>query len=312
MSEYPVSAALLRTLGRFGADPRRDGYYASGQGTRAATQAHLKQAATGAVDRVVKAARRTRPMTEERHKDLCRRRRWARGGNMPDKVRECYTEAECAALAVIGDQFKKQGYCALCIDEISRLSGVSRTSVQNAIRKARSKELAHISVRERPQEGGKNLTNIIKVICDLWLGWISRAIGFKRLHPSETADKNSLSFSKWTGRKGLSRKEGASASPSGCNAAEEADDNGQTEITSTPAEDDSASAIRRTDRASVKEGSGSAAYPAQRSGRCWQSALQHQSLEEAAGGGDHPRSSHLPEDRRSLHRQAPGAQQSSS
>ncbi|MGO4353895.1 hypothetical protein AB4Z25_18465 [Rhizobium sp. RAF36] len=312
MSEYQASAALLRSLGRFGADPRRDRYFESGQGTRAATQSHLKQAASNSIDRVVTTARRQRPTTEERQKEVERRRVWGSGGNMPDKVRARYTEAERAALSVIGEQCKRRGYCDLCIDEIARLAGVSRTSVQNAIRKARSKELSHISVRERPQEHGKSLTNIIKITCDLWLGWIARAIGFKRLSTSETADKISLSFTAWTGGKGLSRKEEASASSSGCNAAKEADEHGQTEITSTTVEDDCASAIRRNGRARVEEGSGSAAYPAQRSGRCWQSPLQHQSLEEAAGGGDRPRSSHLPEDWRSLHRQAPGPQQSSS
>jgi biotin operon repressor len=112
---------------------------------------------------------------------------------MPPAVRARYTEAERAALSVIADQCKRKGFCGLCLDEIGRLAGVSRTSVQNAIRKARSKGLEHISVRERPQERGKSLTNIIKIVCASWLGWIARAIGFKRLHPSETTAKISLS-----------------------------------------------------------------------------------------------------------------------
>jgi hypothetical protein len=310
MTEYQATPALLRSLGRFSADPRRDGFFESGKGTRAATQAHLKQAASSSAVRVVDAARKRRPMTEERRKDISRRRTWA-GSNMPDKVRASYTEAERAALAVIGNECKRRGFCDLCLNEIARLAGVGRTSVQNALRKARSKDLAHLSVRERPQEHGQSLTHIIKIICGSWLRWL-KPPGFKRLNTSETEDKNSLSERGDRSEMAFEEREEASASPSGCNVAKEADDNGQTEITSTTAEDDSASSIRRTSCASVEEGSGSAAHQAQRSGRRWQSALQHQSLEEAAGGGDHPRSSHLPEDWRSLHRQAPGTQQSSS
>ena len=112
---------------------------------------------------------------------------------MPAIIRAVYSEAERAALSVIAAEFKRRGFCGLSIDEIARLAGVSRTSVQNALRKARSKQHGHISVRERPQPGGKNLTNIIKIVCKVWLGWIARAIGFKRLNTSETPLKKPLS-----------------------------------------------------------------------------------------------------------------------
>jgi AcrR family transcriptional regulator len=112
---------------------------------------------------------------------------------MPADVRACYSEAERAALSVIAEQCKRRGFCDLSLDEIADLAGVRRTSVQNALRKARSKEFAHVSVRERPQSGRKNLTNIIKIICRSWLSWITRAIGFKRLSTSETVEKNSPS-----------------------------------------------------------------------------------------------------------------------
>ena len=146
------------------------------------------------MDRVLKQAARRRPTTEDRLKEGSRRRKWAGGGNMPPDVRAGYPEAERAALSVIADQCRRNGFCALCLDEIARIAGVGRTTVQNAIRKARSKDRGHISVRERPQHGGKSLTNIIKIICRSWLGWIGRAIGFKRLSPSKTGDKISLSL----------------------------------------------------------------------------------------------------------------------
>ncbi|WP_327212000.1 hypothetical protein U8Q06_20935 [Rhizobium beringeri] len=141
---------------------------------------------------------------------------------MPPALRAGYSEAERAALSVIAEQCKRRGFCDLCIDEVARLAGVGRTSVQNAIRKAsgRSKKDEKrrpiISVRERPQERGKSLTNVIKIICTSWLGWIARAIGFKRLSTSETGVKNSLS--KQAGRAALAfeMKRSDDVSSSGC------------------------------------------------------------------------------------------------
>ncbi|TBB67738.1 hypothetical protein ELH42_16920 [Rhizobium ruizarguesonis] len=207
MSEFPVSAALLRTLPRLMARVR-SGSSEALHATRPATQPHLKQAAHCASDRVVAEAIRRRPTTEEREKEIGRRRTWAGGGNMPPDVRSRYSEAERAALSVIAEQCKRKGFCDLSLDEIARLAGVGRTSIQNAIRKARSKERAHISVRERPQRGSKSLTNIIKIICSSWLGWIARAIGFKRLNTSETAVKYSLSKSPKEAKQAF-EKEGA-------------------------------------------------------------------------------------------------------
>lgn len=194
---FQASKALLRTLPRLmsRADPVRDQYFQDGYGTRAATQACERQAASVPVERVVKHAKRPRPTEEHREKEIARRRTWAGGGNMPPAVRTAYSEAERAALSVIAEQCKRRGFCALSLDEIARLAGVSRTSVQNALRKARSKQHSHISMRERPQQGGKNLTNIIKITCASWLSWIARAIGFKRLSTSESPVKKPLSES---------------------------------------------------------------------------------------------------------------------
>lgn len=213
MSEYPASQALLRTLPRLMARVRagEDVEYA----TRPATQPHLKQAAAHSVERVLSGARRQRPTSEERTKEIQRRRKWAGGGNMPEDVRAHYTEAERAALSVIAEQCKRKGYCDLCLDEIARLAGVGRTSVQNAIRKARAKDRAHISVRERrPQKGVLSLTNIIKIIGRTWLSWIQRALGFKReggfkhLSTTETGVKNSL-FNRGERPKSAFEREGA-------------------------------------------------------------------------------------------------------
>jgi len=193
MSDLKPSAALLRTRLVSRPSYARDRKFENGEGTRPVTQSFLRQAASIAADKVLKQTARRRPTTEEREKEVARRRAWGGGSNMPAHLRAKYTEAERAALSVIAEQCRRKGYCDLCIKEIAKIAGIGRTSVQNAIRKAGSKTMAHISVRERPQQGGVSLTNIIKIICRDWLGWIGRAIGFKRLSTSETGVKNSLS-----------------------------------------------------------------------------------------------------------------------
>lgn len=217
MSEFKVSAALLRTLPRLmsRADPILDHRFASGAGTKAATHAYQRQGASIAAERVVANSRRTRPLDEKRKKAIARRRKWGGDGNIPDDVRAHYTEAERAALSVIADQCKRRGHCELRLNDIARLAGVGRTSVQNAIRKARSKERAHISVRERrPQRGVISDTNIIKIIGKTWRVWIERALSFKRqggfksLNTSETSVKNSLSFDAAPLRMALEGSEG--------------------------------------------------------------------------------------------------------
>ncbi|WP_296077789.1 hypothetical protein [uncultured Agrobacterium sp.] len=192
MTNYQPSAALLRTRLISRPYDERDHHFANGHGTKPATKPHERQASARAAERVVQQVRRKRVSSAERSKEIERRRKWAGGGSMPPEIRACYSEAERAALAVIADRCRKKGFCDMCLDEIARVAGVSRTSVQNAIRKARSKGFEHISVRERPQSFGKHLTNIIKIVSQSWRGWIMRAIGFKGLNTSVTPVKTSL------------------------------------------------------------------------------------------------------------------------
>ncbi|MBB3567592.1 hypothetical protein [Rhizobium sp. BK491] len=193
MTQLQVSPALLRTRILSRPYDERDRYFETGQGTKPASKAYEKQSSARAAERVVAQSRRRIVTTEQRSKEIQRRRKWSSAGNMPPEIRACYSEAERAALCIIASRCSEKGFCDLCIDEIARLAGVGRTSVQNAIRKARAKALAHISVRERPQRSGKNLTNIIKIVSLAWRGWIERGIGFKRLSTSVTQVKTTLS-----------------------------------------------------------------------------------------------------------------------
>ncbi len=213
MADLSASPALLRSLSRFSHRPLSayEQRIADGLATKPVTQAHERQALSVSTERAVKQAARARLTPEQRSKEIERRRKWAGGGNMPADVRAGYSEAERAALAVIADICRRKGFCDLCLKEIAKIAGVRRTSVQNAIRKARSPERSQISVRERPQPGGKSLTNIIKIVCASWIGWIKRAIGFKHLNTSETGVKKALSEGNRHGEMALERGRAAPA-----------------------------------------------------------------------------------------------------
>ena len=58
-------------------------------------------------------------------------------GVVPAKIAASFTPGELAVLSVIGRQCQRGGTCSLPIDAIAALAGVSRTSVQNALRQAR-------------------------------------------------------------------------------------------------------------------------------------------------------------------------------
>ncbi|SCB53121.1 hypothetical protein [Rhizobium lusitanum] len=207
---FPVSNALLRTRLLSRPYDDRDRYFETGQGTRPASKAYEKQSSARAAERVVARARRRPVTSEQRSKEIQRRRTWSSAGNMPPEIRACYSEAERAALCVIAKRCSEKGFCDLCIDEIARLAGVGRTSVQNALRKARSKGVEHISVRERPQRSGKSLTNIIKIVSSSWRGWIEQVIGFKRLSTSLTQIKTSPSKCVETEKSAFEREYAAS------------------------------------------------------------------------------------------------------
>lgn len=216
MSEaVPVSSALLRSLSRMEhrVDRSREARFENGtEPTRPATRAYERQQAGIAADRAINQARRARPSSEARKKDIERRRRWAGGSSLPPDIRGHYSEAERAALAVIADACKRKGYCDLCVDEIARVAGVSRTSVQNAVRKGRGGGGVgvHLTVRVRPRPGQKHLTSVIRIACRKWLHWLGRSIGFKRLSTSESGVYNPLSKMLETAKRAL---EGERADP---------------------------------------------------------------------------------------------------
>ncbi len=134
-----------------------------------------------------------RPRSPDKERSRIRRRMLGGSGVMPDSIRGLYTEGERSVFAVYCFEVKKHGgYCDAPIGKIAALAGVSCTTTQNALRKAR--RLGHIDVRERPRTGRKSMTNIVRIVFAAWVTWIKRAsylprlIGFKIESPLSTTE----------------------------------------------------------------------------------------------------------------------------
>ncbi|WFS69594.1 hypothetical protein CFBP4996_26335 (plasmid) [Agrobacterium leguminum] len=126
--------------------------------------------------------------------------RWARKrrlGDMaalPPHVRDRFTEGERAVLYIVASDYRHHNACSSSVKEIGDRAGVGVTTVRNTLRKAR--HLGLLLIQERPQWRAKNLTNVIKIVCAQWLGWIRKfrpnlglkfyPIGFKKPESSGT------------------------------------------------------------------------------------------------------------------------------
>lgn len=117
---------------------------------------------------------------------LARRRRWAASGRLPPTLAAQFTAGEQAALAFIAAECVRRGDCRLAIGHIAAASGVSETTVRNALREAR--RLGLMSVEERRLKGYRNDTNIMRVISPEWATWLRlgrRVDGTAALRPGD-------------------------------------------------------------------------------------------------------------------------------
>ena len=115
---------------------------------------------------------------------------------MPDTLRHHYTEGERAGLCIVVGEIKRRGMCDAPIDKMAAQAGICRTTMQNALRKAR--QLRHLNVIERPTPGRKHQTNLITIASPQWRTWIARApsehrpIGFKSVKMVSTTKNTDL------------------------------------------------------------------------------------------------------------------------
>lgn len=185
-SEIFVSDRLARS--RLVAGPCRDDELAKGYETGDARTRRASPGRTSVLARIssrfIPRAPRKRPSSPDAQASLRRKREMSGPSELPTRIRGNYTAGEQAVLVVVVREVMKKGCCDLCIDQIAAMAGVGRTTVQNALRKARDGEAPHVTVEERPRPGRKNLTNVIRIISKEWMDWLKRRIGFKALKPT--------------------------------------------------------------------------------------------------------------------------------
>jgi hypothetical protein len=158
---------------------RRRKAFAAGEGFRPSAQ-------TAAYGRPWP-ARRPPPRSPDRRASIERRRRQAASGAMPPALAANFTQGEIAALAVVARQFQRMQVCVLPVDAIAALAGVSRRTVQRALREA--ERLGFVHIRERRIPGQKSLPNIVRVVSPEWLAWLrlgTGTIGRQKWHPTGT------------------------------------------------------------------------------------------------------------------------------
>ena len=119
-------------------------------------------------------APRRPPRSPERQASMERRRRLGGSSALPDTLRHHYTEGERAGLCIVAGEIKRRGICDAPIDRMAAQAGICRTTMQNALRKAR--QLGHLNITERPVPGQKHQTNLISITSSEWRTWIARAI----------------------------------------------------------------------------------------------------------------------------------------
>lgn len=112
----------------------------------------------------------SRPRTDA---SMERRRRWAASGRLPPALAARFTLAEQSVLSLIAAETCRRKDCRLAIDHIAALTGVSRSTVKNAIREAA--KLGLLIVEERRLSAWRSDTNIVRIISTEWLSWLRLA-----------------------------------------------------------------------------------------------------------------------------------------
>jgi hypothetical protein len=113
--------------------------------------------------------------TPDRQASIERRRRLARASPVPPELVDRFTGSEHAVLTVVCGEIQRCGLCAWFLAKIAAIAGVSKSTVRNALRKARDVGLLHREQRRRA--GQKSLSNIVRVLrrsWGHWLAWIGR------------------------------------------------------------------------------------------------------------------------------------------
>lgn len=182
-----ASSAALVELSKAIWSGLSSGALAEDDAGRLAEAIHARQAVAKTLREPVARQARPRPQrAPDRQVAIERRRRLAASGPLPPALACRFTTSELACLRIITDEVRARGSCRLYLDAIAARAGTSRTTAKNALREARL--LGLVKVEERPQYGGKNLSNVVTIVDRTWLAWIERGpgIGGRKLAATDT------------------------------------------------------------------------------------------------------------------------------
>ncbi len=99
-----------------------------------------------------------------------RRRRWTSSGWLPPQLAARFTMAETAVLSTIAAEVARRGLCRLTVGHIASLAGVSRTTVQNAVRQAVA--LGILTSEEWRLTAWRSAPNTVRIVSPEWSAWL--------------------------------------------------------------------------------------------------------------------------------------------
>ena len=102
--------------------------------------------------------------------EMERRRRWTSSGWLPPQLAARFTLAEAAVLSTIAAEVARRGLCRLTVGHIASLAGVSRTTVQNAVRQAAA--LGILTSEEWRLSAWRSAPNTVRIVSAEWRAWL--------------------------------------------------------------------------------------------------------------------------------------------
>jgi hypothetical protein len=96
----------------------------------------------------------------------------AASGPLPPGLAASFSLSHLAALRIVVDEAAQTGTCRLHVEAIAAHAGISRRSVQYAMKEAERAGL--LAVKERARKGQPHLTNLVHVTSTEWGAWIEK------------------------------------------------------------------------------------------------------------------------------------------
>lgn len=106
----------------------------------------------------------------DREKSIHRRRTLAATWPMPPVMAGMLTTSQVAYARIVADEARRTGDCRLTLDEIAARGGMCRKTAKRA--QDRLAELQWIAIEQRPVQGRKHLSNVVRIVSGEWSTWI--------------------------------------------------------------------------------------------------------------------------------------------